>query len=392
MLLDQLESLNEAKLQKLCDESYEESVTLDFKRELPGTSDKDKQEFLKDVCAFANADGGDLVYGITEQSGVAKLLSPIANVTETSDAAKRRLGQVLERGLEPRIQGALFYPIQTAGGYILVVRVPASFDGPHRYLFDGQSKFVMRNGTHTSELSYDQLRWAFDRTATLGERARQFRSNRLQAVVEGKTWRPMTAGPICAVHLIPIASMSGRKSIDIRALYYDYVRFISPDWGGGSRTLNLDGLVIHLGESNGNGALAFTQVFRSGALEALRHGGWATEPKKRSIPSSTITTFFRDTILKFIKDGKSFGFTGQAVIGAALLFADGYELGLPSALNSGYRPIADRDHLILPEVWLDSIDVEDPDSVVRPLLDMLWQSFGVERCHSYDKQGVWTST
>lgn len=387
MLLDKLESLNEAKLQELCDESYEESVTLDFKRELPGTSDKDKQEFLKDVCAFANADGGDLVYGITEQSGAAKLLSPIANVTEKSDAAKRRLGQVLESGLEPRIQGVLFYPIHTEKGYILVVRVPASFDGPHRYLFNGQSKFVMRNGTHTSELSYDQLRWAFDRTATLGERARQFRSDRLRAVVEGKTWRPMTAGPICVIHLIPIASMSGRKNVDIRALYYDYVRFISPDWGGGSRTLNLDGLVIHRGEPNDKGAFAFTQIFRSGALESLRHGGRAIEPEKRSIPSSTVTTFFRDTILKFIQEGKSFGFTGPAVIGVSLLFVDGYELGLQSALNSGYRPIADRDHLILPEVWLDSIDVEDPDSVVRPLLDMLWQSFGVERCHSYDKQG-----
>lgn len=29
------------------------------------------------VCAFANADGGDLVYGIEDDSGVAKSLMPI---------------------------------------------------------------------------------------------------------------------------------------------------------------------------------------------------------------------------------------------------------------------------------------------------------------------------
>jgi Putative DNA-binding domain len=75
MLIDQLASPNEAKLQELCDEGCGESVTLDFKRDLPGASDKDKQEFLKGVCTFANADGGDLVYGITEQNGAASDLA-----------------------------------------------------------------------------------------------------------------------------------------------------------------------------------------------------------------------------------------------------------------------------------------------------------------------------
>jgi|SRR5450759_59619 len=227
MLLEQLERLDEKKLQQLCDERCPESGTLDFKRILPGTSDKDKHEFLKDVCAFANAEGGDLVYGIDEDGGVAKAIVPIAS--ETADSVRRRLGQVLDAGLEPRIQGIGFHEVNVTNGYVLVVRVPSSFDGPHRYLFNSHSKFVMRNGTHTSELSFDQLRSAFDRTATLADRARRFRDDRLQAIVNNKAWRPMKKGPICAVHLIPIASMSGRKSIDVQALYNDYTRFMFPD-------------------------------------------------------------------------------------------------------------------------------------------------------------------
>jgi len=41
----------------------QESVTLDFKREINLRSEKDKREFAKDVSAFANTKGGHIVYG-----------------------------------------------------------------------------------------------------------------------------------------------------------------------------------------------------------------------------------------------------------------------------------------------------------------------------------------
>lgn len=42
-----------------------ESRTLEYKRDLPDPKDRDsKREFLGDVTSFANAQGGDIVYGI----------------------------------------------------------------------------------------------------------------------------------------------------------------------------------------------------------------------------------------------------------------------------------------------------------------------------------------
>lgn len=91
MLLESLDQLNADLLRKLCDDQCPESDTLDFKRDLPGGLDKDKQELLKDVCSLANTDGGDLVYGIEEKAGAAAVLKPIAS--ELADAAKRRIFQ-----------------------------------------------------------------------------------------------------------------------------------------------------------------------------------------------------------------------------------------------------------------------------------------------------------
>ena len=44
-----------------------ERKTLEFKEKLPEGTDKAKKEFLADVCSFANAEGGYIVYGIRER-------------------------------------------------------------------------------------------------------------------------------------------------------------------------------------------------------------------------------------------------------------------------------------------------------------------------------------
>jgi hypothetical protein len=388
MLSSNLDDLNEPLLQQLCKERCPESGTLDFKARLPNTSDKDKSEFLKDVCALANAEGGDLVYGIDAVGGSANTVIPIS--TETSDAAHRRLGQVLDAGVEPRLNGIQFHPVGVSGGYVLVVRVPPSFVGPHRYLFNNHSRFVMRIGTHTSELTYDQLRAAFDRTATLYDRALSFRDERLQAILNKHTWRPMVDGPLCVLHLIPLLSMSGRRSVDVQSIYADYGALMFDDWGGASRSFNLDGIVVHP-PYDGKGLLAYTQVFRSGALEAVHFGGSSFSQTQRAIPSTMVTKFYRDAIAKSVAAAKRFGYSGPAIIGAALLRVEGFELAVGGAYNLLNSTYADRPQLQLPEAWVESIEsVQDVDVIARPLMDVLWQAFGLERCLDYTQEGVWT--
>ncbi len=49
-----------------------ESKTLEFKRDVPGRDNSARHEFLADVCALANAAGGDIVFGLDENNdGVA---------------------------------------------------------------------------------------------------------------------------------------------------------------------------------------------------------------------------------------------------------------------------------------------------------------------------------
>ena len=52
--------------------------------------------------------------------------------------------------------------------------------------------------------------------------------------------------------------------------------------------------------------------------------------------------------------------------------------------------LRDRQSIVVPEVWVNSIESFDTlDDIVRNLLDVLWQSFDFEKCDGYDSAGKW---
>jgi Putative DNA-binding domain len=390
MLPYPLDGITAEQLHQLCSDQYPESETLDFKRDAPGNDEKDRHEFLKDVCAFANTNGGDLIYGISEKKGYANEISSIPN--EATDALERRLSQMLIAGIEPRIAGVRFKIVsQVNNGSVVIIRVPASYNGPHRVTANGRSRFVLRSGTHTSDMSYDQLRNAFDRTATLVERARQFRAARIDAIAAGLGVQKLIEGPICVALFIPISGLYGSHPIDIKTVHNDYTKFIFPDWSGASRSLNLDGVLIHnVVNIKDEGSIGYTQIFRSGAMEAVRHGGALSRPNEKSIPSSVVAHFFRNAHSQFVQLCRDQALTGPMVMSIALLRVDNFQLVMPSSMWPHDQAVADRPNLVLPEVVID--DIHEPnslDNMVKPQLDMLWQSFGLERCWQYDENGVW---
>jgi len=67
MIQKQIDAISKSDIDELIANSDNESKTLEHKQELPGNSDKDKKEFLADVSSFANASGGDILYGVVAQ-------------------------------------------------------------------------------------------------------------------------------------------------------------------------------------------------------------------------------------------------------------------------------------------------------------------------------------
>jgi predicted HTH transcriptional regulator len=70
MIGKSIDAITKPDIDLLLTTALAQGRTLDYKLTLPGGADDETREFLADVSSFANAMGGDIVYGIAEAKGV----------------------------------------------------------------------------------------------------------------------------------------------------------------------------------------------------------------------------------------------------------------------------------------------------------------------------------
>jgi predicted HTH transcriptional regulator len=124
-----LDQITQDDLHRLIEDHVEENRQLEYKRELPGTLDANKREFVRDVVSFANSAGGHIIYGIATSNGVPTELAPIPE--EKIDDAKLRLENVIRTSVEPTIQGLKIDSVKVDGGCALIIEIPRGLFGLH---------------------------------------------------------------------------------------------------------------------------------------------------------------------------------------------------------------------------------------------------------------------
>src|SRR5215469_3816300 len=125
-------SISKQDIESLVTAKVAEKRTLDYKEQLPDNSSESKREFLYDVSSFANAIGGDIIFGISDErdangkpTGLPGL-APGLNLPNATDSITR-LENLVRDGITPRIQGVEWQTISGfSSGSILVMRTPRS--------------------------------------------------------------------------------------------------------------------------------------------------------------------------------------------------------------------------------------------------------------------------
>jgi predicted HTH transcriptional regulator len=184
-----LELITEQDLLDLISNQVREDKRIEFKVVLPSNSDKDKKEFLADVSSFANASGGDLIFGIEAQNGIPSKLVGLPPLSLDGDIL--RLENILRDGLDPRIPNVKFWPIKLMSRMALVIRVPRSWMPPHRVKYGGSSRFYARNSAGKYELEVSEMRPLFALTTSAVEQIRNFRVERLSKITSGELTVPL---------------------------------------------------------------------------------------------------------------------------------------------------------------------------------------------------------
>lgn len=387
-------NLGQAHLEELVGTHTEEGPHLEFKRELPQNDNGSKNEFLSDVSAFANAGGGDLVFGIAENDdGIATAIVPLSG---NADQEVRRLQDLLTHHVAPRMPGVQVQsaPVTVNGhaGFAVVIRVRQSWAGPHRV--EISRHFYVREGRRKRPLDVPEIRRLFLHSEKTAEQIRDFRTARLGKLLAGEAPHKLVDGPLLVVHLVPTEAALGNVAID--PVPYD-TRSARPIPILGRSVamykINFDG-ALAIRNANAEGTHGYTQIFRNGFMEGVYVIPFSEESGRdgRAVLhtgsfESNVKVFFEQARAEYRRLGVSL----EIALLLTILRGEQVRLGHDPRFYFRFEAgqgLFDRETLAFPEVLTQG---DTPaDVALKQVFDLAWQAAGVAQCPYYDEDGRWT--
>jgi Putative DNA-binding domain len=144
-----------------------ETDDLDWKQKLPNEKALKDSDFAKDVAAMANAKGGLIVYGVTEDN-ITSAASGRLDVGEVTDGYERTMRRVAAT-IRPPVFGLEFVRLGDDGQRCLALGVAASHDAPHLIYYNDLFGAPRRNGAATHWM----LEWEVDQAYRLRHERRR---------------------------------------------------------------------------------------------------------------------------------------------------------------------------------------------------------------------------
>jgi ATP-dependent DNA helicase RecG len=120
-----------------------EGAMTEFKRQLPEDTDDSKRTMLKTVVAFANGQGGSIVFGIADDEATVCGVDDVSLIT-----ARDRLGQLVATRITP-IPVIEVNPHEVEGKTVLVMSVESGSNPPYALLHRGRTEYFVRRDATT---------------------------------------------------------------------------------------------------------------------------------------------------------------------------------------------------------------------------------------------------
>lgn len=379
-------------LQQLIDNGVPEGVEVDYKRDPYGGDDKNRTEFLRDITSFANASGGHLVIGMDETGGIPINFDgfTVANI----DNELQKYENLARDAVEPRIVGLqMKHVLLDSGNYIIVIRVPRSWNPPHRANFKKTKRFYTRNSTGAHEVSVEELRSLFTLSADFAEKVRLFRIERLAKIKASETPFPIKADAIAVLHIVPLVTFRQENIIDLETVYEMLGEFSPMKSYGISRNVNLDGIAFtSSGDPEDLTYNSYTQVFRDGTIEAVIGGMvMSRRDTDRVVPWADLDVM----LFKGVKDYLA-ALANVSVAPPYAVMISLLEFRNASLITSSWgdmETMTDRDDIIVPPVTIQISELEgDWHHLLRPAMDAIFNAFGILKALGFDEDGKWTPT
>jgi hypothetical protein len=396
MINKQLEQINLSDLQALVAKRFPEGKMIEYKEAFYLLSHNDKnvkekqhEEMLKDISAFANAHGGDLIIGIKENGAYPASVCGFEVKDKEIDQLKRRIHDVVELGVDPRIEIDIHAVKVATDKYVFVIRVHKGDLPPHCVVYKNeQGQFWKRTSSGCTRMDATQVRLASVQAAGHEEKIAAYRESRIKAIKQGQTPLQLKGTPKLVCHMIPENTLGTKPKFTIPQLRAQLRNFpLLVFAGGGSDKATLDGLLITETAYHTSAEFGYTEVRKDGIIEAVA----SDATTRNSMHLQSLPHFSHDLVKETIR---SVGYYLKAYAGLgvappvycflSLIGVRGMMLYWPGAGRTAH-PV-DRDDILLDPITCNELLLDDCTELLKPAFDTIWNAGGLDHCPLFDKR------
>lgn len=381
-----LEEITESDLKYLIDEGILEKKKLEYKSELPGNAEEVKKKFLATVSSFANASGGDIIYGIIENRDTGKPETLKGIKIENLDQVIQRLEHIIRDGIEPNIPSSSIdiQPILLDNSnYTLIIRVGKSWLAPHRISYKNWDRFYSRSTNGKYRLDVQELKSAFILSETIGDKIKNFREKRISDIYANELPIPFYPSPKIAVHFIPSTAFNPGQSYDLGISLYDIQPMKTSSF---NHRYNIDGLLTYSKFRNDDRSFSYTQLYRNGIIEAVNSEMLWSGREEKIISITYIEDALIESVPIYMNVYKKLNIDLPIFLFVTLVDVKSYRIPGERSWDSSKPYPIDRDIVMILEIIIETKDFE-PSMILKPIFDSIWNACGYKGSFNYDSKG-----
>lgn len=235
----------------------------------------------------------------------------------------------------------------------------------------------------------DEQQVGLPREEIIFQRMMDFHLQRVSALVSHDVPLQSRDGGILILHLIPESCIFSRGLLDGKTLKEQGKRVPPLGDHGGTTRFNVDGFLNYSGHPE---VSAYSQLFRDGRFESVMSDvGYPVNRQVEKTPYAIRSGLIERAVFKVVENYlrfcNDFDFEPPVWLFSALVECKGFRM-VTGAFRDVSEKAVDRCPAVLPELEIANFDAE-PEQLLRPWCDALWQASGLERSFNYDQDGNW---
>jgi hypothetical protein len=214
------------------------------------------------------------------------------------------------------------------------------------------------------------------------------------SILDGNAPVPISQKGNVILHFIPFDSLNPMQETDIKKLKEksrDLGLLYGEDW---NTKYNLNGYLLYSPAIRDETiSYDYTQIFRNGSIEAVDGLLFSSHEVSSHFPENNILIYaFEKSVLhyftKVIDYFKSINIQPPVYFSISLINVLGYSIPENNSIYSMVwgKSVIDTDIVKLPESIINDFDIK-PESVLRPMYDIIYNACGQEKSNNFDDQG-----